>query len=98
MTTENSINFGYSFHQPHRITLSRPSASQKTLVDIERAAIHMAWSYRSLLDCPNNVWQAPTVDWHVDITAFIDGEKAEFCDWQRIGGWYPGFALRVASE
>ena len=34
-----TIDFHYSFHAPHTLTLSRPSASEKFVVDVSESGL-----------------------------------------------------------
>ena len=44
------IDFDYSFAAPHTITLCRPSASEKYLLNIDESKIQLLYSFGSLKD------------------------------------------------
>ena len=42
------VDFSYAFATPHRITIGRPDASDRTLLDLQPGSLRMAWSYENL--------------------------------------------------
>jgi hypothetical protein len=47
---EERVDFAYAFAPPHRITIGRPGASEKTLLDVEPGSLTVSWSYEDLRD------------------------------------------------
>ena len=83
------VDFGYAFSTPHRLTVSMPNASDKTLVDVYPDKLRLKWSYDNLLSIPAGSFCTPNSKWHVFITPELDGKKFENCNWQRGEGWLP---------
>ena len=42
------VDFSYAFATPHRITVGRPDASDRTLLDLQPGSLRMAWTYENL--------------------------------------------------
>jgi len=46
------VDFSYAFAPPHRITVARPSANEKTLLDLEPGSLTAGWTYDDLRRLP----------------------------------------------
>ena len=77
------VDFGYAFAPPHRITIARPEASEKTLLDLEPSLLTMSWSYQDLRANPLATLRIPPTDWHVKIQPFVDGKPFPNSTWKR---------------
>lgn len=98
MPNDELIDFKWKFHAPHRITLSRPSASKKTLVDADESGFVLSWSNHCLLDSVLNVWQQPKIEWRLRISVLIDGEKVKCTSWERSQNGFPEFIIHAGNE
>ena len=77
------IRHDYTFAPPHRITLSRPSASEKLLADINVQGISIAWSFQSLVNDVPLTWTNHPKDVTMFYGAYLDGEELTFTKWYR---------------
>ena len=77
------IQYDYTFAPPHRLTLSRPSASEKLLADINSHGISIAWSFQSLVNDFPLSWTNRIKDVTFYYGAYLDGEELEFTKWYR---------------
>lgn len=83
------VDFGYAFAPPHRITVGRPGASEKTLLDVTPGALTASWSYDDLRSTPLAILKLPHTDWHVKIEPLVDGKPIESSTWTRTEGYLP---------
>ncbi len=77
------IQHDYTFAPPHRITLSRPSASEKLLADVNLRGISIAWSFQSLVNDFPLSWTNRIKDVTFYYGAYLDGEELTFTKWYR---------------
>jgi hypothetical protein len=77
------VDFACAFAPPHRITIGRPGASEKTLLDVEPGFLTVSWSYEDLRDIPLSVWKPPRIAWRVLIQPLIDGKPFGQSSWTR---------------
>ena len=80
---ERFIDFGYSFSEPHVLTLSRPSASEKTVVFMQKEGVGAKWTYSSLKNDFPLTWTKHPFDAEVFLCISVDNEKAIFNKWGR---------------
>ena len=85
------VDFSYSFAAPHRITIARPDASDKTLLDVQPGWLRMAWTYDSLAmpNYPPLALKTPSTQWDMHITPRIDGKQLVKSRWTRLDGALP---------
>jgi hypothetical protein len=83
------VDFSYAFGPPHRITIARPTASEKTLLDLEKGAVTASWTYGDLRSVPLAAWQPPRTEWHVRIQPQVDGKPFAQSRWTRGGRYLP---------
>jgi hypothetical protein len=77
------VDFGYAFAPPHRITIARPSASEKTLLDLEPGSLTASWSYDDLRQMPLAIFKTPRTSWHVRLRPLRDGKPFAQSSWTR---------------
>jgi hypothetical protein len=77
------VDFGYAFAPPHRITIGRPSASEKTLLDVEPGKLTVAWSYDDLRSVPLAAFKRPPTPWRIVVTPALDGKPFGRSRWTR---------------
>ena len=53
------VDFSYSFAVPHRLTVGRPDASERTLLDLQPGTLRMAWTYDDLTTYPLASFKTP---------------------------------------
>ena len=87
--TPMHVDFGYAFATPHRLTVSRPNSSDKTLVDAFPDYIRLKWSYENLLSKPLASFTVPDVNWEIQIKPELDGQLFKKSRWHRAEGWLP---------
>ena len=92
------VDFGYAFAPPHRLTLSVPSGSYKTLADFRHECLTLSRSNYTLADYEPNIWQTPPVSWKLQITPYAQGATADISEWKRMGGGVPGFAASGGAD
>ena len=85
----NKVDFNYAFGEPHRITLSRPSASEKTLVTVCKEKIGFMWTWGNLKDKFPLSWTIMPMDVKLELKVFADSEPAAFDCWERVKGGAP---------
>jgi hypothetical protein len=92
------VDFSYAFATPHRITVGRPDASDRTLLDLQPGSLRMAWSYDNLAmaQYPQCAFKTPKTDWDIRIVPQIDGHGFARSRWTRLEGVLP--ALENAYE
>jgi len=83
------IDFDYAFAPPHRITVARPEASEKTLLDLEPGALTLSWSYEDLRNTPLAILRIPHTDWRARVRPLVDGQPFTQSNWRRAGGFLP---------
>jgi hypothetical protein len=83
------VDFGYAFAPPHRMTVARPEASEKTLLDVEPGSLTVSWSYDDLRQTPLAVFKTPRTDWRVKVQPLLDGKPFSHSAWKRGGGFLP---------
>ncbi len=90
-STAPKVDFSYAFATPHRITVGRPDASDRTLLDLQPGNLRMAWSYDNLAmpQFPLNAFKTPRADWDIRITPQIDGHGFARSRWTRLDGILP---------
>ena len=86
------VDFSYAFATPHRMTLGRPEASDRTLLDLQPGSLRMAWTYDNLAmpHFPPLSFRTPPTLWNIQITPQIDGKPLAKSRWTRLDGVLPG--------
>jgi hypothetical protein len=87
--TPEQVNFGYAFAPPHRLTVARPEASEKTLLDAEPGLLTVSWSFDDLRGMPLATFKTPRTEWRVKVRPRIDGRAFSQSTWKRGGGFLP---------
>jgi hypothetical protein len=77
------VDFSYAFAPPHRITVGRPSASEKTLLDLEPGTLTAGWTYEDLRPLPLAILKPPRTQWHVRMRPLVDGQPFASSKWTR---------------
>ena len=85
------VDFSYAFATPHRITVGRPDASDRTLLDLQPGSLRMAWTYDnlSMSNYPPLAFRTPPTLWSMQITPQIDGKPLAHSRWTRLDGILP---------
>jgi hypothetical protein len=83
------VDFGYAFAPPHHITVARPEASEKTLLDLEPGLLTISWSYEDLRTTPLATFKTPPTDWRIRIEPYIDGKAIGQSAWKRGDAFLP---------
>jgi hypothetical protein len=83
------VDFGYAFAPPHRMTVARPEASEKTLLDVAPGLLTMSWSYEDLRNTPLAIFKTPRTEWRVQVRPQIDGKPFGQSNWKRGGRFLP---------
>ncbi len=78
-----TVDFSYAFGPPHRITVAYPSASEKTLLDLEPGSLTAHWTYDDLRSLPLAIFKAPRIQWHIRIRPLTDGQSFSSSRWTR---------------
>jgi hypothetical protein len=79
----NKVQFDYAFGAPHRITFSRPSASEKVLATIRKENLELKWTWGNLKDKHPLSWTIMPMDIILDFRLCLDGEALTFDSWKR---------------
>ena len=80
---KEQVDFDYAFAPPHRMTIARPEASEKTLLDLEPGVLTMRWSYENLRKTPLAIFKTPPTDWQIKIQPLLDGKPFVNSAWRR---------------
>ena len=78
-----TVDRSYAFAPPHRLTLSWPGSSAKTLLDVHADHVRLSWTYHDMTEVALGAPPIPNADHFVDIRTSLDG--APFADhhWER---------------
>ncbi len=93
-----NIHYNYAFSDPHRITLCRPSASEKYLVDVSKTQIMMHFSHKTLRDKPALTWRADRPDVITALNLFRGAVPMQFSEWHRMQGGIPAFIANAEED
>lgn len=80
---DEHVNFGYAFAPPHRMTVARPEASEKTLLDLEQGLLTLSWSYDDLRNTPLAIFKTPRTAWRIKVQPLLDGKPFLHNSWRR---------------
>ena len=80
---KQTIDFEYAFAEPHTLTLCRPSASEKVLVNAQKAVLHIYWTYASQKNDFPLAWTQHPLDVEMFLTVSVDKKLAELSRWRR---------------
>jgi hypothetical protein len=85
------VDFSYAFAPPHRITIGRPDASDRTLFDLQPGYLKMSWSFDNLAmpNYPLLAYKPPPTQWKFQITPSIDGQSLMQSRWSRLDDYLP---------
>ena len=83
------VDFGFAFAPPHRMTVARPHASEKTLLDVEPGLLTMSWSNEDLRNAPLATFKPPRTEWRIQVEPQIDGHPLADSRWKRGGRFLP---------
>ncbi len=78
-----TVDFHYAFHAPHTLTLSRPSASEKIVVDVSEEGLKFVRSSSSLKNAYPLSWTIIPQDIQMALTVSVDGKASAFKNWRR---------------
>ncbi len=92
------IDYSYAFAEPHRITLCRPSASEKYIADVSKEKIDLRIAHRTLRDIPPLAWKIQPPEIEADLTVFCGSEAMRFSEWHRMAGGIPCFVANAAER
>jgi len=89
---ELKVDFSYAFSAPHRITIGRPDASDRTLMDLVPGGLKMSWTYDNLTmaNYPPLAFRTPKTLWDIKIKPEIDGKPFAKSRWNRFDAVLPG--------
>jgi len=89
---ESKVDFSYAFAPPHRITVGRPDACDRTLLDLRPGNLRMSWTYDnlSMANYLPLTFRTPPTLWSIQITPQIDGKPISQSRWTRSEGVLPG--------
>ena len=92
------IDFGYSFAEPHFITLSRPSASEKTVCAVDKGGLKFLYTYESLKNKYPLSWKMVPFDVETYLTVSVNGNNSLFDSWHRDESGAPMLIANGANE
>jgi len=86
------VDFSYAFTTPHRITVGRPDASDRTLLNLQPGNLQVSWTYDNLTNAnyPPLALRIPQTLWKIKITPQIDGKVFSDSHWTRLEEVLPG--------
>lgn len=77
------IDFEFAFSAPHRLTLCRPSASEKVLADVSPEGIAFSRSFGDLTGFYPLSWKTPVIDIQLFLSFSTSDRNAVFNKWRR---------------
>lgn len=83
ITLSMAVDYSYAFAPPHRLTLSWPGASAKTLLDIHADHARVSWTYHDMTEVALGAPPIPNADHFVDVLPSLDGEPFARHVWER---------------
>ncbi len=88
----SKVDFSYAFATPHRITVGRPDASDRTLLDLQPGSLQMSWTYDNLTmaNYPPLAFRTPRTIWGIKIKPQIDNKPLDKSYWTRLDEILPG--------
>lgn len=78
-----TVDFHYSFHAPHTLTLSRPSASEKFVADVSENGIKFWYATHSLRDIYPLSWTILKQDVQIVMNVSVGGNSSVLKKWYR---------------
>ena len=78
-----AVDHSYTFAPPHRLTLSWPGASAKTLLDVHVDHARVSWTYHDMTEVALGAPPIPLADHFVDIFPSLDGAPFAEHHWER---------------
>ncbi len=78
-----TLDHSYTFAPPHRLTLSWPGASAKTLLDVHAGHVRVSWTYHDMTEVALGAPPIPLADHFVDILTSLDGAPFAEHHWGR---------------
>jgi hypothetical protein len=83
------VNFFYSFATPHRLTVTLPDDSNKTLLDLYEGKLDISWTFDNLVYYPFDAFRVPRSDWKISIQPHIHDKPFSNSEWERSDGYLP---------
>jgi len=90
--------FDYAPAPPHTITLCRPSASEKTVVDIEPCGITFSRAHHTPREDVPLTWVRHPIDLQLYLEVAVEGTMASFSRWHRHESGAPAFLAAGESS
>jgi hypothetical protein len=78
-----AVDHSYTFAPPHRLTVSWPGSSAKTLLDVHADHMRIAWTYHDMTEVAVGAPPLPLADHFVDVFASLDGRSFAEHRWER---------------
>ena len=78
-----AVDFHYSFHSPHTLTLSRPSASEKFVADVSESGIKFWYATNSLKNIYPLSWTILKQDVQIVMNVSVGGKASSLEKWYR---------------
>ena len=78
-----TVDHSYAFAPPHRLTLSWPGSSAKTILDVHADHVRVAWTYHDMTEVALGAPPIPYADHFVDIFTSLDGAPFAAHHWER---------------
>ena len=78
-----AVDHSYAFAPPHRLTLSWPGSSAKTLLDVHADHVRVAWTYHDMTEVALGAPPIPLADHFVDVHTSLDGAPFAEHQWER---------------
>lgn len=78
-----AVDHSYTFAPPHRLTVSWPGSSTKTLLDVHADHMRIGWTYHDMTEVPLGAPPLPLADHFVDVFATLDGHPFAEHRWER---------------
>src|SRR5574344_718031 len=86
---KTSVDFGYSFGEPHRLAVCLPNSSNKTMLDAYSDTFYLLWTYNDCTKSPLGSFTSYGTQFKANCTANVDGKRLKGVKWQRIDNYIP---------
>jgi hypothetical protein len=88
---KTSVDFGYSFGEPHRLAVCLPNSSNKTMLDAYSDTFYLLWTYQNCTNSPLGSMTTYGTPLKANCTANVDGTRLKGVKWQRVDNYIPAF-------
>jgi hypothetical protein len=98
LMAEPIVDFSHAFGYPHRMTVTLPDSSDKTIVDVHPDRLGLQWTYGNLRSTPPLAYMPLRADWSATLWAEMDGRRMPLGTYGRAEGFLPVLACEFRDR